>query len=166
MQSDIQKVIESVSNTSGNDFFNAITLALQNTISADYTFIAVIDKEEFTGKTVALVYKGEVIENFEYSLSNTPCANVAGDSTCYYPHNVCAAFPNDQLLVDMKIDAYLGIPLHNDKQHVIGLVVALYENPIEDDGSILSLFQVFSGRIAAEIERCEYEHIIRKENSF
>lgn len=157
MQGDVQKVIEAVSNTYGDDFFNAITLALHNIIKADYTFIAVLDNEKSISKTIALVAKGQLADNFEYSLKDTPCADVADDSVCYYRDHVCEAFPKDKLLIDMNIAAYLGTPLHDSKQNVIGLIVTLYENPLEDDYEVVTLFKVFSGRIAAELERRNYE---------
>ncbi len=162
MQSNIRTIIEAVSNTYGDDFFNSITLALHGVISADYTFIALLDTEAYVSKTIALVTKGQIVDNFEYSLDHTPCANVTDDSVCCYPNNVCAHFPDDQLLIDMNIEAYLGTPLHNSKQQVIGLIVALYEQPITDEQETLTLFQVFSGRIAAELERREYEASLEK----
>jgi len=157
MQSKIRTVIEAVSNTYGDDFFNSITLAFHSIIKADYTFIAILDKEAFVSKTVALVAKGELADNFEYSLTDTPCADVSENSVCYYPNNVCNEFPKDQLLIDMNIAAYIGSPLHDSKQNVMGLIVALYEKPLEDDADVLTLFQIFSGRISAELERRNYE---------
>ncbi|MCW8832776.1 MAG: ATP-binding protein [Colwellia sp.] len=162
MQSNIRSVIEAVSNTYGDDFFNAITLALHQIIQADYTFIAVFDEKTFTSKTIALAAKGQIVENIEYSLADTPCANVYENSICYYPSKVCRAFPKDKLLIDMEIDAYLGTPLHNSKQKVMGLIVALYEQPLADDSEVLTLFQVFSGRIAAELERRDYEESLEE----
>ena len=157
MLENVRDIIEGVSNSYGEDFFNKITLCLDKTIKADYTFIAKLDRDAYTSKTIALVAKGQLADNIEYSLKDTPCANAADDSMCCYPKDVCAAFPNYQLLIDMKIEAYLGTPLHDSNQEVMGLVVALYEKPIKDEQEVLTLFQVFSGRIAAEMERRAYE---------
>jgi len=158
MLTHIQEIVEAVSNSYGDEFFTKTTLALGNVIKADYTFIAILDKEAYCSKTIALVAKGELIDNIEYSLKDTPCADAADDTVCCYPKDVCTAFPNDQLLVDMKIEAYLGTPLHDSNQNVMGLIVALYEHAISDEEEVLTLFQVFSGRIAAELERIDYEH--------
>jgi signal transduction histidine kinase len=157
MPSNIRTIIEAVSNTYGDDFFNSITLALHKVIDADYTFIALLDNERYISKTIALVAKGEIVDNFEYSLTDTPCADVADNSICYYRDKVCEVFPRDQLLIDMNIAAYLGTPLQDSKEKVIGLIVSLYETPLEDDQEVVTLFKVFSGRIAAELERREYE---------
>lgn len=162
MLDNVREIIEGVSNSYGDDFFNKIALSLDNVIRADYTFIARLDRNNYSSRTIALVAKGELVDNIEYSLKDTPCANAADDSICCYPKDVCAAFPNDQLLIDMKIEAYLGTPLHDSNHEVMGLVVALYEKPIDDEQEVLTLFQIFSGRIAAELERREYENSLEE----
>ena len=133
MKNQLSDIIAGVSNTYGTEFLDRITKMLNRAIDADYTFIAMVDKNKYESRTITLVARGENAPNMVYSLSDTPCANVADDSVCCYPTGVCATFPKDQLLVDMNIDAYIGTPLHNSK------------------------FQIFSGRISAEIERHDYE---------
>jgi len=39
----------------------------------------------------------------------------------------------------------------------MGLIVALYEKPLVDNQDVITLFQIFSGRIAAELQRRDYE---------
>lgn len=151
----ISHIIAKLTNTSGGEFFNTLTMQLHEVIGADYTFIARIDEVRHVSTTISLVAKGDIAENIEYSLKNTPCDDVFDDSTCIFPKEICRLYPNDQLLVDMNIEGYLGSPLHNSKGQVIGLVVALYENEITDTTLTKSLFELFSGRISAEIEREE-----------
>ena len=157
MQNNIRTIIEAVSNTYGDDFFNSIVLALDKTIGADYTFIATLDDEKKSAKTIALAAKGKILDNFEYLLANTPCEDVAGDAVCYYRDQVCEAFPKDSLLKDMKIKAYIGAPLYSSKQEVMGIIVSLYKEAIEDNQAVETLFEVFSGRIAAELDRRNYQ---------
>jgi len=157
MLTHIQEIIEAVSNSYGDEFFTKVTLALNKAIAADYTFIARLDAQAHSCKTEVLVAKGKVIGNFEYSLKNTPCANVADDSVCFYPKDICKYFPEDQLLVDMNIEAYLGTPLLDSKKQVIGIIVALFETEHTKENETSALFQLFSGRIAAEFERIDYE---------
>lgn len=153
----LSDIIEAVSNTYGNEFLNRLVLKLASTIRADYTFIAIIDKEKYESQTISLVAKGEIVENMAYSLKDTPCADVFDDSVCYFSSGVQNYFPNDQLLVEMKIEGYIGSPLINSKKEVMGLIVGLYETEIQNKDDILTLFQIFSGRIAAELERSDYE---------
>lgn len=155
----LSEIIEAVSNTYGNEFLNRITEKLSRVIWADYTFIALFDKEKYESKTVALVAKGTLVDNMAYSLEGTPCANVYENNVCYYPTDVQKFFPKDLLLVEMKIKGYIGTPLINSKQETMGLIVGLYENEIyeKDKDQVITLFQLFSGRIAAELERLNYQ---------
>jgi signal transduction histidine kinase len=153
----LQQIIEGVSNTHGEDFFNAITLQLAQVIDSDYTFIARLDTQAYISKTIALVADGTLLDNFEYSLEYTPCANVAESNVCIYPNKVTSIFPKDQLLIDMEIEAYLGTPLFDSSGNVIGLIVALYREKMDKSDETLTLFRIFSGRIAAEMERIDYQ---------
>lgn len=160
----LSDIIEAVSNTYGNEFLNRLTEKLCRVIGADYTFIGLFDKDNYKSRTVSLVAKGQVVENFDYSLEGTPCANVFENSICFYPSEVQKHFPDDQLLVDMKIDGYIGTPLINSKQEIMGLIVGLFERKIPNKDQILTLFQIFSGRIAAELERLDYERKLEVSN--
>ena len=153
----LQRLIEGVSNTRGHDFFQRIVQLFNSVIGADFTFIARLDTQSHSANTIALVAKGKLVDNISYSLEHTPCANVSNDSFCCYPKDVCAAFPKDELLVQMGVEGYLGTPLHDLTGRVIGIIVALYQQPIQDQQLVKNLFELFSGRIEAELERLEYE---------
>ncbi len=163
-ESILHHIISELKNTSGDEFFNTIALQLDKVIKADYTFIAQIDEQNHSSKTISLVVKGQIADNIEYSLRHSPCDDVYGDTTCIYPSGICQLYPKDQLLVDMKIEGYIGSPLYNSNGKVIGLVVAMYEQPITNHELIQSLFELFSGRISAEIERTDNEQQLKKLN--
>jgi two-component system, NtrC family, sensor kinase len=150
-------IIEGLSDTYGDNFFKRITQELDKAIGANYTFIARIDPEKYESSTIALVAQGSLVENFSYSLVGTPCANVAENNVCCYPEGVVSLYPQDQLLIDMKIEGYIGTPLKSSKGELLGLTCALFEKPIENTEFITALFTLFSGRISAEIERTERE---------
>ncbi|TGM03875.1 GAF domain-containing sensor histidine kinase [Leptospira jelokensis] len=160
----LSDIIEAVSNTYGNEFLNRLTEKLSSVIGADSVFIALFDKSKYESKTVSLCLHGKIVNNIEYSLDGTPCANVLETTICYYPNQVQKLFPNDHLLAEMNIEGYIGSPLYNSKKENIGLIVGLYEKEITEKDQILTLFQIFSGRIAAELERLDYERRLETYN--
>jgi len=164
-ESVIPDIIKALKSTHGDEFFTEITLQLNKFIGADYTFIARVDLDKQTSKTISMVANGEIVDNFEYALSHTPCAILVNDSVCIYPENVCSLFPDDQMLIDMNIQGYLGVALHNSNQQTIGIIVALYENPIENSAFVQTLFELFSGRISAEMERIEQKQKLERLNN-
>ncbi|MEH6347165.1 MAG: HAMP domain-containing sensor histidine kinase [Bermanella sp.] len=162
MEKILRNIIEGVSNNYGTAFFNTITLKLHEAIGSDFTFIARLDVDAYVSRTISLVADGELAENMEYSLKDTPCAEVTDDGICLYPKEICKYFPDDQLLVDMGIEGYVGTPLKDSNGEILGLTVALYKHPIQNIEFVQTVFQIFSGRIAAEIERSEYEANLEK----
>ncbi|WP_415250452.1 ATP-binding protein [Sulfurimonas sp.] len=161
MNADLRTIVDGLDTTSGQDFFNKIVLNLSLVIEADYVFIARLDLASRISKTIALCAKNKIIENFEYGLKDSPCSNLSDGSICCYPSRVADLFPKDQLLIDMKIQGYMGIPLHDLNGNVLGLLVALSKKSIDDEDKIITLFKVFSGRIAVEIERSEQDRALR-----
>lgn len=160
----LRQIIEGVSNTYGDDFFISISQQLARVIAADYVFIALLNREAYQSETIALVVKGQVQPNITYSLAYTPCADVGNDSVCCYPCNVCDAYPDDQLLKDLNIQAYLGTPLRNSRGEVTGLIVAMNETPIQQPDLVLTLFEIFSGRVSAEVDRRNHEKALESLN--
>jgi len=150
---DIAGVIRQLKSSHGAAFIQAITLKLSQLIEADYTFIALLDRIEHTSTTICLVSNGKVLDNFSYALRETPCEDVSNNNICIFETGVAALFPNDLLLEQMGIQGYLGTPLCDSENNVMGLLVALYQKPIKQADAVADLFELFSGRIAAEIER-------------
>ena len=158
MEHVLRGIIEGISNNYGKAFFESIVLKMHEAVHSDFAFITRIDDIDRMSRTIVLVESGQIIDNIEYGLKDTPCAEVRNDNMCLYPQDICKYFPNDQLLVDMGIEGYVGAPLTDSTGKLVGLVVALYKEPIKDIDFVQVVFQLFSGRIAAEIERTEYEH--------
>jgi len=157
MENYLRKIIEGTASYSGQTFLEKICFELSSVIEADYVFVAKFNKEEYTSRTITLLVKGEVQPNFQYDLKGTPCANVYDGKIMNHPKNVYAVYPEDHLLLEMKIEGYLGAPLYNTKGEVMALIVALYESEIDNSDLVINLFQIFSGRISSELERMGYE---------
>ncbi len=160
----LPQIIKNLHASYGDNFFKTITLELNQIIGADYTFIARIDNKHNNATTISLVAKGAIANNFTYSLVDTPCAKVVDDNVCIYPKNICQLFPNDQLLKDMNIEGYIGVPLHDSNNDLIGIIVTLHSKEIKAPDTATTLFELFSGRIAAEIERHEQKIALEQLN--
>jgi hypothetical protein len=123
-----------------------------------------VNYKSYSSKTISLVVKNQLADNFEYPLNDTPCAVLSEDNICLYPKDICSLFPKDQLLIDMKIEGYVGVPLHDSQGEVIGIIVALHENEIKNVDFIKTLIELFSGRIAVEMERSVQEKNLKQLN--
>lgn len=144
----------------GGQFFDAIVTNLNEVLEADYTFVGELVPTMDKVETISLVNKTGLIDNFTYDLEHTPCENVIGQKPCSYPKDVALLFPKDQLLIDMGIEAYVGVPLYDSKKMPTGLLVCLYEKEIEDTDAIESILLIFASRASAELEHMKlYEKL-------
>lgn len=154
----LQQLAKGVSGATGDAFFRMLVQHLVRILGVDYAFVAkLIGKCNDRVRTVAVCIRGEISENFEYDLADTPCRNVIQTSPCYYPNNVQQLFPKDKMLIDMGVESYVGVPLFGSNGHVMGLIVILHTNPLLNIHIVKSVFQIFAARAAAEMERMQIE---------
>ena len=158
-KSDIHKqipnIIRSLSNKWGVDFYHSITASVAEVLDADYTFIARVSSDGIHAKTLAFYNKAQMLENIKYPLAGSPCEQVTSNGSCIYPDRVCQHFPEDEFLQDGDIEAYIGVPLYDRDNKVLGLLTCLFTEPLNDTSFIQEVLELFSGRIAAEIESTE-----------
>lgn len=163
LSSVLARILASVESLRGRDFISRITPLLAEVIKADYVLIGRLESDGQSVRSLCVSQGERIVDNVSYSLAGTPCQHVSNDSICVYPRDVCQLFPEDKLLVDMGVQAYLGAPLHNANREVMGVLVALYESPIIDARHIENLFSLFAGRIAAEILSMESQAALEQE---
>src|SRR5690606_24617996 len=94
----------------------------------------------------------------EYSLKGTPCERVIRSRrTCFFPRSVCDVFPEDDYLKTKNIESYLGIPLLDQSDEVLGILAILKDQPLDPGLDIVNLLSVFGTRTAAELARLRSE---------
>jgi diguanylate cyclase (GGDEF)-like protein/PAS domain S-box-containing protein len=83
--------------------------------------------------TISYLKDGKLSENLKYMLTGTPCEVVInmGSMKCY-TESVQKYFPLDLDLIHLNIEGYLGIPLRDNEQKVIGIFVCLFKSEIPD----------------------------------
>jgi len=114
---------------------------------------------------VAIVNDGEIADDFEFSLAESPFAHLLGGSMCIFPSEIQVLFPEDYLLADLSLDAFAGLPLFKDGK-IIGCLVALYRQPIEDSVFADHALHFFASRVAAELERKQSFDRLKEYESF
>lgn len=156
----LQSIATQFSAISGIKFFEKVCEHLSKTLQIDYAFVGELKENEKKVKVISGIGKGDPLEQFEYELANTPCENVIGQSICFYSSGVQKLFPKDDLLIEMGIEGYIGIPLFDRSGKALGIMVLLNSSPITNDKNATSLLQIFSARVAAEIERMQAEEAL------
>lgn len=157
------QIATGVSAASGETFFRSLVEHLSRALRADYGFIAQLMENNLDRvRTVAVYAHGNLVDNFEYDLTHTPCRQVMGQRMCAYPRGVQQLFPEDRWLAQMKVEGYVGTPLFDSNGDALGLMVVLYSRPIANVKLAESMLQIFAVRAGAELERRRAEDRLRK----
>ncbi|HEU4389206.1 MAG TPA: sigma 54-interacting transcriptional regulator, partial [Blastocatellia bacterium] len=101
-------------------------------------------------------------DDFEYDLPGTPCMKVVEGESCHYGDRLQELFPDDEGLVDIGAQSYLGVPLFNNERRVIGHLVIIDDKPMPQDTLALSVLETFAGRAGAELERQQADEEVRR----
>jgi diguanylate cyclase (GGDEF)-like protein/PAS domain S-box-containing protein len=151
----LQTLAESAGTTNG-DIFKTIVRHLALSHDMRYALIAKINDDATQATTLAFWKDGKLVENFSYQLAGTPCETVLDDAgMAFYSDNIQHLFPNDQMLVEMQAESYIGVALRNSNNKVIGLISVINDRPIKKTSQTHTLMQSLAVRTSFELERRE-----------
>ena len=160
----LRELSEATTRHAGEAFLQSVVLRVCEALNADFTFVGELREEPSEAiHTVAVASAGTLVDDFDYPLAGSPCENVVGRVACSYPRDVAAQFPDDPLLADMGIEAYLGFPLFGSGHRPLGLIAALFRHPLEASASepAEAFLKICSSRIASELEYLQAESALK-----
>jgi PAS domain S-box-containing protein len=142
--------------TTGNDFFQSLVKHMAQVLRARYAFVTTCDDQKHA-RTLAF-WKGDGFgENFDFDIADTPCERVLHGEVCHYRQALQGLFPRDKLLADWQVGSYLGVPMLDCSNRVIGHLAILDDKPMEADSRAIDLLKIFASRAAAELNRQKAE---------
>jgi PAS domain S-box-containing protein len=153
------EVTQGLSGMTGDDFFYALVQHFTKTLDVDYTYIGLVSKDsQEVIRTIAACAEGQIIDNFEYRLCDTPCQQVLQTrKLCCYPSGVQTEFPDAPLLAPLRVESYAAIPFLDSAGTPIGLLGVMDSKPLANVQLTESLLTIFALRIATELERQQTE---------
>ncbi|MEL7531305.1 MAG: ATP-binding protein [Bacteroidota bacterium] len=162
---EIYRVLELIKQTLANhtqeSFLERIVRGIANTLEVEYVMICTLDREAHTLNSQAFWMKDR-LGTYSYSVTDTPCEKLinTSESLCIVA-NAAKLYPKDQDLTDLAIEGYLGVPLFDSSQQLIGHLVIMDTKPLCRVAMAQTVMQIYSSRIAAELERNQKEEELR-----
>lgn len=156
------RIVEGLQGRLGEAFFTGVTEQAAHILGADFFFVGVLHGEgQQRIRTLAFYGEGRFLGNMDYHLEGTPCARVVGKSACTFTAGVARQFPQDPPLQEMGIEAYSGVPLFDSRGRPLGILVALFREPLSEPKRTENLLKLIAARTASEIERSRQEERIQ-----
>ncbi|MGL5880766.1 MAG: PAS domain S-box protein, partial [Xenococcaceae cyanobacterium] len=158
----LQNITLGVSAEGGEAFFKLLVKYLAKALNLEYAFICELVQPECARLTTVAGYgEGRILENFEFSIANTPCENVLDRKICVYPHHLQQLFPNNTTLKKMRAESYIGVPLFDSAGRLLGLIWVVSRKPLQDTKLKSETLKIFAVRAGSELERLKAEDSLK-----
>lgn len=158
----IRVVNDESSSQRGAAFFDALTAHLAVVLGADVAFVGQLGLDGASMDIVSVFGDGKRAKPFSYLLAGTPCAQVIANRVYAHSKDVVRLFPEDTLLAEMGIHAYVGVPLRDASGKSIGILVGLFCRDLDDVEFAESVLLFFAPRVALEMQQARSEDVLRQ----
>ncbi len=151
----LQSITQGVATVTGDAFMDALVQHFADVLDADYAYVGLVGSDQPPRiRTIATFAHGQIVDNLEYLLQDTPCWEVLEQrKICCYPRNVQARFPDAPLLKPLAVESYIATPFFDPSGTPLGLLGIMDSKPLEQVQLAESLLTIFASRIATELER-------------
>lgn|GEM_PF-1635206 len=139
------------------DFLPALCRYLGETLQMDHAFVGKLLPGGKVLKTSGFLNLGRIVEDIEFEVQDTPCADVMSRGFCCHSQGIREEFPKSKLLPEIGADCYAGIPLQNSKGQPIGLISVLDNQPMHNPELVEAILPLVAVQAAHELERLQDE---------
>ena len=155
----LRLVVEGTVAETGTGFFRALVKNLAAVMGTSGAWVTEYSREKETLRTQAFWMHGRFIEDFEYSIKGTACEPVVeSKQLVHIPDRIVDLYPYEaDLLRSWSAVSYLGVPLLDPQGEVMGHLSVLDSKPMSAEPRMISLFEIFAARAAAEQRRLRHE---------
>ncbi len=142
----------------GQLLFDQAVRMLAELLNVECALIGVLEEGGTRARVLAFYSEGKLQDEFSYALRGTPCENVMQRAQwCAYSPRAWELFPEDEILVTLRIESYIGAPILSRNGEVLGVIAAFGRLPREFREADAHLLQIIGQRAGAEIERLREE---------
>ena len=141
--------------TQYHDFLHTSLSLLNDVFQSRYAFVGRLIENSLQIHTDYVLFGERQLDNFVYSLAETPSEEVFDKCKVFIYRDVCRLFPKDTMLTDMKAQTFFGASLVNTQGETLGVLVILNTEPHEQEVWHEDTLDVFAARMALEMERAD-----------
>jgi len=159
----LKLISQGIASATGSNFFDRCTQYLANILQVKYALLAkVSDSQLHKVDILALWNQKEIQKIDQFETINSPCDRLLSGHSVYYRDNLQEHFTNHPLIAELKATSYLGLPLKNTHEEIIGYLAILDTKPLHIDDQKQVILDIFLARAEAELERTISEEKLEK----
>lgn len=158
----LRLIVEGTASETGTAFFRALVRNLAAVMNTSGAWVTEYFPETKRLRALAFWFNGTFVDDFEYPIAGTACEPVVEEKRLVHiPDRLLELYPHDPDPFTVNAVSYLGVPLLDTRGEVIGHLSVLDHHPFPAEPRLLSLFDIFAARAAAECRRLKSEQEVR-----
>jgi formate hydrogenlyase transcriptional activator len=143
---------EGTAAATGDEFFRSLARHAAEAMHAKYAFVAEL-VSECESRTLVFWEGGDYGVQFSYRVAGTPCQRVLAGQYCTASSGLQQMYPEDRLLVEMKAESYVGVPMITETGTVLGNIAVLHTQPMYPSDNDIAALIILAARACAELQR-------------
>ena len=133
------------------EFYQRDLMTFNQLLKADYLYLGVKKGDKVS---VLVGVEGDApAQPLDYDLPGSPCETVLHGKACGFGAEVCNHFPNDEALLTLNAEGYLGAGIFNEQGQDIGILVAIFTEPKADIDNWLHVFALQAKLYATQLQK-------------
>lgn len=158
----LRTISDGTASETGTQFFRSLVKNLSHALGTYGAWVTEYLPEENRLRALAFWLGDSYVDHYEYSVPGTPCEPAITKKTyLHIPEKVVELFPGDPDLPKLGAVSYMGYPLLDSEQNVLGNIAVLDTKPMPESFRNLALFRIFAARATAELLRQGVESELR-----
>ncbi len=158
----LQSLVDGTASETGSGFFRAVVKNLSKALGTYGAWVTEYLPESKRLRALAFWLGNAFVQHYEYDIEGTPCEPSLKNKTfLHVPENVIELFPGDPDLAKFGAVSYLGFPLIDAEDTILGNIAVVYTKPMPESFRSLSVFRIFAARATAELLRLRADAEIR-----
>jgi PAS domain S-box-containing protein len=145
----------------GADFFSSLVKHVATALKVDYAYISQLAKDGTRFCSKAGWGKDQSLPTFDVP-ARGPCETVLKNVCIHHPSKLRELYPHVQLIQDIGVDSYCGVPLVDSTGKILGHLAVMDSGPMPDEQLVQSILTIFATRATAELERAQMDATLRE----
>ena len=147
----------------GEQFFRELVKNLVKVLGVKGAWVTEFLEKANRLNALAFYLDQDFVPHYEYDIKGTPCEPVIKEKDFFHvPEKVINLFPDDPDLKPLDAVSYMGIPLLDIDNTILGHLAVLDSKKMPAKSKTIALFKIFALRAAAELRRLRAENEVRE----
>lgn len=150
----LKEIISGLASVSEQEFFETLLRYLSWSVRSDIMFIAELAENGILW-TKAFLYDGAIMPDMALIERDAPWYRLVEEKKTIYVEDLLAGYPSNMYVQD-GFSCFLGVPLLSSSGEIVGVLGAINRGSFQNPPFLETLFNLFSVRTSAELERQQY----------